>query len=94
MWVPPGKHPGGGVSPWKDNGVFLGIVNLGAGTTDYWVGTPGGVMKARQFKRLSPSEQWNTELYFSVKGTPWDHEVKKIATAVFFTLWASDWRFA
>ena len=31
LWVPPGKHPGGGVTPWKDNGVFLGIVNLGAG---------------------------------------------------------------
>ena len=65
---------------------------MSAGTTDYWVGTPGGVMKARQFKRLPPSEQWNAELFFAVKGTPWDQEVKRIATAVFFAMWPSDGR--
>ena len=72
MWITPGKHPGGGVSPWKDNGAFFGIVNLGAGSTDYWIGTPGGAVKARQVKRLAPSEQWDVELFFATKGTPWD----------------------
>ena len=34
-------------------------------------------------KRLAPSEQWDVELFFATKGTPWDQELKKLTTAVF-----------
>eukprot|EP00973_Karenia_brevis_P034152 4710698-Karenia_brevis.AAC.1 len=63
MWVPPGKHPGGVTTPWKTNGVWLGIANFGASTANWLIGVDDGrVVEARNFKRLPPSEMWDAEL--------------------------------
>merc|ERR1712240_226221 len=56
-------------SRWE-RGVWLGIRDESG---EIMIGTPEGVVKARDFKRLACSEErWNPDAIGSMKGTPWE----------------------
>ena len=52
-------------------GIWLGVRPGGA---ESYIGTPEGVKRAREVRRLSDEDKWSRELIFSIRGTPWDHE--------------------
>ena len=58
-------------SRWQE-GIFLGILGGGVGASDYAIGAPDGVQRARAIKMVPEIDAWDIELLLAVKGLPWD----------------------
>ena len=72
-WMSAKKHMGriSAESRWQ-KGIFLGILGVGVGASDYAIGTPDEVQTARAIKFVPESDAWDVELLLTVKGLPWD----------------------
>ena len=70
MYLKAGTSGRDKLQPRWERGVWLGIRDESG---EIIIGTPEGVVKARDFKRLpSLEERWNFETICAVQGTPWE----------------------
>jgi hypothetical protein len=70
MYLKAGTQGINKLNPRWEKGIWLGVRDE---TGEIVVGTPEGVIKARDLKRLPPGEErWNSDGIASVKGTPWE----------------------
>ena len=56
-----------------EGGIFLGVRPL---SNEIYVGTPGGIIKARTIHRVSIDNRWNLLLFESIRGVPWNHKAE------------------
>ena len=50
--------------------IFLGILGVGVGASDFAIGTPDGVQPARAIKMVLEIDAWDIKLLLAVKGLP------------------------